>query len=48
MKNFLFAAIAALTLTIGVGSAFAAQASNNAFQTNQSAPALIPYSGTGG
>jgi len=50
MKNFLFAAIAALALSLSVGSAYAAQASSqdNGSQATRSAPALIPYGGTGG
>jgi hypothetical protein len=43
MRNFLFAAIAALALSIGVGSAYAAQIGT---QSTHSAP--IFYDTTGG
>jgi hypothetical protein len=46
MKNFFFAAIAALALSIGVGSAYAAQPFNNGAQASHSAP--IFYDTTGG
>jgi hypothetical protein len=46
MKNFLFAAIAALALSIGAGSAFATQTFNNGAQSSHSAP--IFYDTTGG
>lgn len=46
MKKFVLAAVAALSL--GIGTAYAAQTSTNGVQGNQSASDLIYYSPAGG
>ena len=47
MKKFLIAAIAALALSVSLGSAFAATSPNAGTTVNQNAPSFV-YNETGG